>query len=311
MSGRAARRGVRANGRDQKVERGTESPFVVKLEPELDEKKFVLDEVSVRTRLATISSKPIKIELDDETASKTIPRSFFSARYGGSSQSVFPKIGPAKKELHDIDHVVFMKKDWNPELPSRPGEHGLAFCSHRGIYESMPLFVRKAEHQWQYMGEYRMHQVEPLTAEEWRRQDPEMRNIWLDEGYMKLSWGQRARARHVYRERHGGQEPETNDELAELAAIVKSNAWSKVTRAALEDALNDGTEMIHVCALECVAYRADFQRELISGHEEGSLQVWRTLPANSCRKRRLGKKDEDVNTKDDMNMPRNKRIKTC
>ncbi|KZO95090.1 hypothetical protein CALVIDRAFT_516764 [Calocera viscosa TUFC12733] len=262
----------------------------MKLEDEIEEKKFALDESSLRSRLETINSKPITVALDDEITLKGISREFFSARYGGSSQNVFPRIGPARKELHDIGHVAFMKRDWNPELPLRPGEHGLAFCRHREIYESMPLFVRKAENQWLYMGEYRMHKVEPLTSDEWHRQDPQMRSIWLDEGYMKLSWGQHARARYVYRQRHDGHDPETKDELAELKAILKSNAWSKVTRPAIETALQDGAEKIHVCALECVAYREDFQRELVSGYEGGS---WKSFPSNSCRKRRVVKKDED------------------
>lgn len=283
-------RGGRAGRGDTRRAAKSEPIFVLKLEAEVEEKKFELDELSLQSRLATVNdTRPIAVDLDDGMAGKTVSREFFSARYGGSSQSVFPQIGPARKALHDLEHVAFFKRDWNPELPMRPGEHGLAFCRHPGIDGFMPLFIRRAEHSWLYMGEYTIRKVDSLTPEEWRRQSAEMRNIWLDEGYMKLNWGNHARARYVYRQRHNGYDAETPLELAELKKILKGNTWTKVTRQNMEDALNDGFEQIHVCVLECVGYRADFQRELGSGYEGGS---WKTFPETSCRKRMMDEGDD-------------------
>jgi hypothetical protein len=100
-----------------------------------------------------------------------------SSTYGGSQQATFPSISPKRFAEHGL-HFAFLKPDWNPDMPRKPGQNGLGFF---GVQPSETnethVFRWKAAAAWHYLGLYRFSHQENLSVTDWQLQDDIVRTL--------------------------------------------------------------------------------------------------------------------------------------
>lgn len=124
----------------------------------------------VQRHINAIGRDPYPIDLDPHIMQVTVSRQFMSAVYGGSAQSLFPKIGKKKLEKHGYDNFFYLRLQTHPHGPHQPGHPGLWFLQEVGNWvnkEELRTFVCIAPNKWLYVGQYLLTAVQPLSQEEW------------------------------------------------------------------------------------------------------------------------------------------------
>ncbi|KAK7024024.1 hypothetical protein R3P38DRAFT_2955933 [Favolaschia claudopus] len=120
------------------------------------------------------------------------------------------------------------------------------------------LFSRLDANEWHYQGQYIRRPAPNLTLEEWKQQKLEVRKLWASKLKDNV-WGRTLRANITLRRRLGRKPTgaEMNDALYDFA-----DGFLGVTQDRILAAFNSGQAVIQVSTLQCVAYKADFQRNL-------------------------------------------------
>lgn len=111
--------------------------------------------------------------LDEESiATQHLPfrRKVISDVFGGQQFQVYVRPGKNRQIIEGNDAMIFYNPDWNPAAPLTPGSHGLLFGVHVDsswlATPSIAVF-RGLLPDYQYMGQYTLHDSDPFTYEEW------------------------------------------------------------------------------------------------------------------------------------------------
>lgn len=124
----------------------------------------VLLPVSVTERMAGLISWH-----NVPAAPVSIDRLTVAAKYGGSPQSLCPKID-RKKHSH-MHHFIFPGLDTNPNAPREPGEPGLLYRTTNDVpwgEQVVKLFVRFNKNDYRYLGDYVSASTTPLRRSEYQ-----------------------------------------------------------------------------------------------------------------------------------------------
>ncbi|KAJ3550608.1 hypothetical protein NMY22_g358 [Coprinellus aureogranulatus] len=194
--------------------------------------------------------------------SGVVPRYFMSETYGGNPCEAYPRVSAAKFAEHGYDDFMFLAYDRHPEAPRIPGQHGLFL--QLGIGETPPwtrgimrLFTRVSDKpaRWHYHGQYALKPALSMTKEEFKRQSPIVKEKWIADFY---GYGF-VRALVVHQRTHPGAMP-TEDEESD---ILQRGEDKSVTLEEVGQAFKRGAIKLMVYTMQCVAYDANFQREVI------------------------------------------------
>jgi len=125
---------------------------------------------------------PVMVSLNEEL-SRGFPRPHLGRNLGGGGQSLIANIDKTKghtliASAHDVNALLFPKRELNCWLPQRPGDHGFMFVGLMGPAkdnerfmesETRVLFIQGKEGDWQYYGHYDVHRDpdEDLSVTEW------------------------------------------------------------------------------------------------------------------------------------------------
>jgi len=228
----------------------------------------------VADRISVVGLERYPTGLDEETLRFIFNRHYLHHLYGGSFVDTFPRPIRLKVQFHGLDDFMCLRLDYNPHAPVNPGDPGLLFT-----YRSADrlgkcaaglnrVFVRiqASPALWQYMGQYRLYQSEPLTKAEFSSQSSMVRKTWARD-VLKRSKGDDIAAR-VYLRKTNHREPS----LGEVNNVLQTKqklkaAKSRLTWADIVSAYERGEEEIRVYAMKCVAYDADFQRTLARNYK--------------------------------------------
>ena len=115
------------------------------------------------------------IPVSRNIAEYTFSREYIANLYGGNIQQVFPRSKQDKLDVHCLDDWFFIRLDYNPHAPARPGRSGLYLCSDNGI-DFLPTprrtFIRFSDSHWMYMGQYRVKPRGVLASSRWTELKP-------------------------------------------------------------------------------------------------------------------------------------------
>lgn len=132
-------------------------------------------------------------------------RRFLSRVLGGCEQAQECVISEAKKrtQIYPLGVYYCERAEWAPDLPARPGAHGVVYATHRGSslvdfnYSSYPIFCRRRANEWEYCGEYQITR-RSFVPGEWSRVAPVAKKSW-SEGFA----GKRGKWGIAYMRNHG------------------------------------------------------------------------------------------------------------
>ncbi|THU89178.1 hypothetical protein K435DRAFT_865582 [Dendrothele bispora CBS 962.96] len=278
------------------------------------EEEMRLSDHVLHTRLKDIQLDLFPIDLDITTLNTTITRDFMSDRYGGSNIACFPKISKEKIRRHGYNDFMYLNMRFHPHAPQVPGAPGLYFrpgkarpsdteWTENRVYR---LFTRLSSGIWLKMGLYVIGFSEPLSIEEWKRNDMKtMRDVWSYK-ISKMVWGRGTRCSIRLRSQLG-RDP-TQEEYEE--AFDSDNRFLDVSSQEVSNAFLLGEEVLSVWTLRCVGYDAEFQRTIAR-----QFANW-TPPPRALKKPKNAtgqvKKEEDDESKhniDTVTLKRSSRVK--
>ncbi|THU89166.1 hypothetical protein K435DRAFT_560385, partial [Dendrothele bispora CBS 962.96] len=200
----------------------------------------------------------------DITTLNTITRDFMSDRYGGSAIACRPTISKEKLRRHGYNDFMYLNMRYHPHAPQVPGAPGLYFRPGKGrprdwtenrVYRA---FTRLSSGIWLKMGLYVLGFSEPLSIEEWRRNDMKtMRDVWSHK-ISKTVWGRGTRCSIKLRSQLG-REP-TQEEYEE--ALDSDNKFLDVNPQEVSNAFLLGEEVFSVWTMRCVGYDTEFQKTI-------------------------------------------------
>lgn len=128
--------------------------------------------------------------INPEQRSVCVTRAFISDVYGGSPQGMLPPISEKYVRKHKMNDFMFPDLVHNPYLPIQPGHPGMMFRlpdeldKDRGWEDTTEgkerrtdvqrVFVKLAQNEWVYVGQYAMSRMQNLGIAEWRAQGPKV-----------------------------------------------------------------------------------------------------------------------------------------
>lgn len=117
-----------------------------------------------------------KVDLDPVIRDVCVSRLFISKTYGGNPQSVSPDLSPHFQQMHEYRGFMFVNLELHPYGPQFPGHPGLFHDYHEGpdIHRVFSKVSGKPS-LWEYMGQYILTRVQPLTGHEWKSLGPQVR----------------------------------------------------------------------------------------------------------------------------------------
>ncbi|TFY68478.1 hypothetical protein EVG20_g3536 [Dentipellis fragilis] len=226
-------------------------------------KKYDEDRITLQNRIDAVGRDPFPIALDPAIRNAGVSRDFMSAVYGSSPQGTFPTISPDKLAMHGLNDFMYINTEFNPFAPQEPGETALFFIA--GLIDGKvwpPLsrvFVKKEVGQWVYMGQYKVEEMQPLSAEEWLLQSDIVRNTWVREIF-KSKWGRQIRATIIFR-----QKKKRDLTKEELAKMLKSNDhFCGTSIPEIQKVFDEGKQSLEVMTMKCMDYDEAFQRRIIA-----------------------------------------------
>ncbi|KAH9912707.1 uncharacterized protein B0H18DRAFT_1126883 [Fomitopsis serialis] len=228
----------------------------------------------VADRISVVGLERYPTGLDEETLKFIFNRHYLHHLYGGSFVDTFPRPEQLKVQFHGLADFMCLRLDYNPHAPVNPGDPGLLFtyrsadrlrnCA--GGVNRVFVRIQASPALWQYMGQYRLYQSEPLTKGEFASQSSMVRKTWARD-VLKRSKGDDIAVRVHLRKTHG-REPS----LGEVNRVLHDKqklkaAKTRLTWADVVSAYERGEEEIRVYAMKCVAYDVDFQRTLARNYK--------------------------------------------
>ncbi|KAI0751824.1 hypothetical protein C8Q80DRAFT_1218424 [Daedaleopsis nitida] len=203
--------------------------------------------------------------LPQKERSVTVSRDQLSHRFGGNTMDTFPRPSARHIAAHGRANFMCINLLWNPHGPQVPGHGGLffeatmwpgdAWTANPKHMDVQTLFVRIAQGQWLYLGEYELQFSRSLTSERWRDLHESVRDTWVREIHGR-KWGRTVRAR-VHLRQALARSP-TRDEVEDAPGLFKN-----ITEGDIRAALESGDESIRAWSMKCIGYDENFQRELI------------------------------------------------
>lgn len=156
----------------------------------------------------------------------------------------------------DLNSSVTLSREWNPALPERPGQHGIAFDSYLKfkdgtiINRPLPFFSRERKNVWKYEGIFNVKRWGEISSTHLKFLPPDVLKHWV-EGALKSGWGKRwvdaANSRLVEGANKAGREP----------------VLIPYTEQGLHEALRKGTLIISFSIMECVGYDYNWFKKLV------------------------------------------------
>ncbi|KAA1479105.1 hypothetical protein DENSPDRAFT_886437 [Dentipellis sp. KUC8613] len=203
-------------------------------------KKYDEDRLTLQNRIDAVGRDPFPIALEPAIRDAGVSRDFMSAVYGGSPQGTFPTIGPDKLATHRLNDFMYINTEFNPFAPQEPGETALFFVA--GLVDGKvwpPLsrvFVKKEVGQWVYMGQYKVEEAQPLSAEEWLLQSDIVRNTWKKK-----------------------RDP-TKEELTKM--LKTDDFFRSTSISEIQKAFDGGKQSLEIMTMKCMGYDEAFQRRI-------------------------------------------------
>ncbi|KAF9223430.1 hypothetical protein BS17DRAFT_705387, partial [Gyrodon lividus] len=208
------------------------------------------------------------VELDPHIRDVTTTRNFTSSKWGGNTQSTFPRIGEDFLARHGLDDFMYLNLLFNPHAPRWQGAPGLFFCpsvsGEAGEADEwlqiQRVVIRLDTSTWLYVGQYRCIPAPSLTADEWRAQAPKVKQTWVNK-VATHGWGEVIRAKIVLQKRL-----HRDPTMQELNNATTSGEKFVVSTDAIYRAFNEGHAVLRAWCMKCVGYDDDFQREIAAGN---------------------------------------------
>jgi len=228
----------------------------------------MLSDDVVHHRLALIGHETYDVGLDLHLRDVTTTRSFTSRKWGGNTQSTFPKIGEDFLAQHGLDDFMYLNLLFNPHAPRWPGAPGLFFASsaaggEAGAWPTVQrVVVRLKTNTWLYVGQYRCTPAPSLTTDEWKSQALKVKQTWANKTATQ-GWGEDIRAQIVLKRRL-----HRNPTKQELTDAIASGEKFAASADATHRAFDDGDAVLHSWCMKCVGYDEDFQREIAAGNAD-------------------------------------------
>jgi hypothetical protein len=191
---------------------------------------------------------------------------------------------------------VTFSRDWNPQLPKEPGQHGVVFCSLQSfddktkVNKPITFFARESVNNWRQLGDYCIKRWGEISPKHLTLLPPTMINVWVN-GALSSDWGKQ-------------WVEKTNDNLVtEAEESGKEPDLVEYTDQGLRTALIDGRLVISFTIIECVGYCQHWHDRLEHyrkhpkpskiGKRKGSLRK-RGPAAKAKNGRKVVKEESDV-----------------
>ncbi|KAH9949163.1 hypothetical protein B0H21DRAFT_156507 [Amylocystis lapponica] len=246
-----------------------------------EESQFDPLSVGYRLKAAGLVT-PFHIALDEETLQFLHHRYHIRDLYGGNSQQTLPQVSAERVALHGVNDFAFLRRDYNPHAPTKPGHSGLWFSSAAaGKWPKIQrVFVRMRSGLWIHCGFYKLKPSWSLTTDEFKKQEKKVKETWCRRILVPTTdWGVGVRVR-VWTRREYGREP-TKADFANPDVhkrVIAELRWQDISNA-----YENGEEQIGVWTMQCVGYDVEFQRFLVANQP-----IWRAMKAEA--KENKGKK---------------------
>jgi len=213
-----------------------------------------------------------------EAFNKGWTRKEISDAFGGGHQACFHNwYGDAtlakkakKAKTHQKEPLLTFNREWNPQLPKAPGQHGVVFCGLQHfddktkVDKPITFFVRESNNNWVQIGDYSVKRWGEISPKHLNLLPPTMITVWVN-GALDSEWGKRW-VEH------------TNDNLiAEAKESGNEPNLVEYTDLGMRTALIDGRLIISFTIMECVDYRQ---------HWHDRLEHYRRNPKPSKPKRK-------------------------
>ncbi|KAL6304144.1 hypothetical protein BKA93DRAFT_826124 [Sparassis latifolia] len=211
--------------------------------------------------------KSFPIALDETMLKFTMSRYYITELYGGSFVQTFPTISKEMVDMHGVNDFMMLPIVYHPHAPQNPGDPGLFYMQSARVFEWKEVrrvFVALRPGVWSHVGFYKMFPSEPLTADEFQRQDGKVKRTWAEQILLK-GWGEDIRLRVWWRQRN---DEELSDE--EIDVMISDKDIMKTVKEQVKDisaAYERGEEQIGVWCMKCVGYDAKFQRILVNNYD--------------------------------------------
>lgn len=172
-------------------------------------------------------------------------------------------------------------REWNPQLPAAPGQHGIVFCGLQTFDDRIKVdipvtfFVREGPNQWQQMGLYSIKRWGEISPKHLNLLPPTMIAVWVH-GALVSDWGKK-------------WVEGTNENILENAQASGSEPrLVEYTDEGMRAALADGRLIISFTIMQCVGFRHDWHDQLLHSKDHPKP------PKTQKRKRASGKQEERV-----------------